>query len=153
MIQPTDRAGTCASVVQAAKQHGPFDAVIIGMKNGPYERFDEELLSPLLPSLKIVAAVNAGYSEFDLEWFTENKIFVTNTIDAVAEPTADITVMLMLNTIRDFSSFERKFRDGQWKVGVSTPPADPYGMVLGIIGMGKIGKVLRHKIEVAIHIL
>lgn len=112
------------------------------MKNGPYERFDEELFGPLIPSLKIVSAVNAGYSEFDLEWFNSQKIHVTNTIEAVAEPTADTTIMLMLNTIRDFTMFERKFRAGQWKRGVERPPPDPHGLLLGIIGMGKIGKVI-----------
>jgi lactate dehydrogenase-like 2-hydroxyacid dehydrogenase len=111
------------------------------MKNGPYERFDEELFRPLLPSLKIVSAVNAGFNEFDLEWFNKNKIFITNTIDAVAEPTADITIMLLLNTLRDFSKFEKQLRAGDWKNGVNTPPTDPHGLLLGIIGMGKIGKV------------
>ena len=111
------------------------------MKNGPYERFDAELFGPLLPSLKIVACVNAGYNEFDLDWFSSNKIFVTNTLHAVAEPTADITTMLILNTIRDYTTFERNVRSGGWRGDITQPPPDPHGMQLGIVGMGKIGKV------------
>lgn len=140
-IEPTDRPGTIAAVAEAAKTHGPFEAAIIGMGNGRYELFNEELLGPLLPSLKIVACVNAGYSEFDLEWFNKHKIYVTNTLHAVAEPTADITVMLILNTIRDFPRFEKLVRTGSWRSVVKVPPPDPHGLLLGIIGMGKIGKV------------
>ncbi|XXH00790.1 hypothetical protein Hte_007141 [Hypoxylon texense] len=145
IIEPTDRAGTIALVAEAAKTSGPFDAAIIGMGNGRYELFNEELLGPLLPSLKIVACVNAGYSEFDLEWFTKNKIYVTNTLYAVAEPTADITVMLILNTLRDFPKFERLVKTGSWRGAVKVPPTDPHGLLLGIIGMGKIGKHVARK--------
>jgi lactate dehydrogenase-like 2-hydroxyacid dehydrogenase len=131
-------------VADAAKTQGPFFGSIIGMKNGAYERFDGELFSPLLPSLKIVACVNAGYNEFDLNWFTQNKIYVANTLYAVAEPTADITIMLILNTLRDFSNYERNVRTGGWKNDPKSPPKDPNGLLLGIIGMGKIGKVSRN---------
>ena len=55
------------------------------MGSGAYERFDEELFNPLVRHCKIIACVNAGYSEFDLDWFTENKIYVANTLHAVAE--------------------------------------------------------------------
>lgn len=118
------------------------------MKNGPYERFDEELFKSLLPSLKIVACVNAGYSEFDMDWFTKQNIYVTNTLDAVAEPTADMTVMLILNTLRDFCTYERNVRAGGWKNDPSGPPKDPQGMLLGIIGMGRIGKHVARKAQV-----
>jgi len=111
------------------------------MKNGAYEKFDSGLFGALLPTLKIVACVNAGYSEFDLGWFTKNKIYVTNTLYAVAEPTADITIMLILNTLRDFSRYERNVRSGAWKNDPKVPPKDPNGLLLGIIGMGNIGKV------------
>ena len=141
IIEPTDRPGTVTAVAEAAKKSGPFDAAILGMGNSRYDRFDEELLGPLLPSLKIVACVNAGYSEFDLEWFTKHKIYVTNTTYAVAEPTADMTIILMLNTLRDFSNFERNVRTGGWKGNPKAPAKDPSGLLLGIIGMGKIGKV------------
>ncbi|KAF2644531.1 glycerate-and formate-dehydrogenase [Massarina eburnea CBS 473.64] len=147
-IQPTDRAGTVATVTKAAETEGPFYGALIGMKNGRYERFDGELFGPLLPSLKIVASVNAGYNEVDLEWFTKNKVYVTNTLNAVAEPTADMAIMLILNTLRDFSRYERKVRAGEWAGSPIFPPKDPHGLLLGIIGMGKIGKHVARKAQV-----
>jgi lactate dehydrogenase-like 2-hydroxyacid dehydrogenase len=140
VIKPSDRAGTVKAVAEAVKTAGPFDAALLLMGNGAYEPFDEELFGPLVPHCRIVACVNAGYSEFDLEWFNKNKIYVTNTINAVAEPTADITVFLILAVLRDTSQKERNVRQGDWK-NTTTPLRDPNGLVLGIVGMGKIGKV------------
>ena len=141
IIQPTDRASTIELISEAAVASGPFYGVLILMGNSAYDPFDEELLGPLVPGLQIVACVNAGYSEFDLQWFTKNKIFVTNTLHAVAEPTADIAIFLILAALRDTSANERLIRQGSWR-SAKTPPRDPNGLTLGIIGMGRIGKVL-----------
>ncbi|KAI8226748.1 putative 2-hydroxyacid dehydrogenase [Colletotrichum sp. SAR 10_86] len=148
IILPSDRKGTVQAISDARKSDGPFDAVLIGMGNGGYERFDEGLLGPLLPELKIVASVNAGYSEFDMEWFNKNKIVVTNTVDAVAEPTADIAIFLMLGALRDTSRLEAEIRNGGWRGGSKLPLLDPKGRTLGIIGMGKIGKHVARKSQV-----
>lgn len=110
------------------------------MGSGAYERFDAELFGPLAQHCKIIACVNAGYSEFDLDWFTDNKIFVTNTLNAVAEPTADLALFLILAVLRDTSKKEANVRLGGWR-NATSPPKDPHGLTLGIIGMGKIGKV------------
>lgn len=111
------------------------------MGNGRYDPFNADLLAPLLPTLKIVACVNAGYSEFDMDLFTRHSIYVTNTTYAVAEPTADMTVMLILNTLRDFPRFQKLVQSGSWRSEVKTPSTDPHGLLLGIVGMGKIGRV------------
>ncbi|KAJ5116042.1 hypothetical protein N7456_000390 [Penicillium angulare] len=145
VVQPSDRNGTVQAIADARKSNGPFDAVLILMGNGAYERFDQELLGPLVPELKVVGSVNAGYSEFDLDWFNANKIFVTNTIDAVAEPTADIAIFLMLAALRDTSRLEMEIRNGGWRGGTKAPLLDPNGKTLGIIGMGKIGRHVARK--------
>ena len=141
VVQPTDRKGTIKAIADARKSDGPFDAVLILMGNSTYERFDEELLGPLVPELKVVGSVNAGYSEFDMDWFNKNSIFVTNTVDAVAEPTADIAIFLMLAALRDTSHLEAEIRNGGWRGGIKAPLLDPNGKTLGIVGMGKIGRV------------
>lgn len=141
IIQPSDRAGTIRSVSDVAKTSGPFYGAMLLMGNSAYDPFDKELFEPLLPHLKIVACVNAGYSEFDLPWFTENGVYVTNTLNAVAEATADITVFLILGVLRDTSANEALVRQGKWRTA-KVPPRDPHGLTLGIVGMGKIGKVV-----------
>ncbi|CAG9961960.1 unnamed protein product [Clonostachys byssicola] len=147
-VQPTDRDGTVQAIAEARKTRGLFDAVLILMGNGAYERFDEGLLGPLVPELKIIGSVNAGYSEFDLEWLNKNEVLVCNTVDAVAEPTADMTIFLMLAALRDTSRFEQEIRTGGWRGGAKVPLLDPHGKKLGIIGMGKIGRHVARKSRV-----
>jgi lactate dehydrogenase-like 2-hydroxyacid dehydrogenase len=127
-------------VADKVASDGPFEAACILMNSGQYEPFDEELFGPLMPQLKIIGCVNAGYSEFDMDYFNKNKVVVTNTLTAVAEPTADIAIFLMLAALRDTSQKELYVRQGGWREA-KTPPTDPNGKTLGIIGMGKIGRV------------
>ncbi|KAH8883209.1 glycerate-and formate-dehydrogenase [Thozetella sp. PMI_491] len=147
VVQPSDRESTVKLIAETAKSQSPFDAVMILMGSGPYERFDEELLGPLVPGIKIAACVNAGYSEFDLNWFTSNKIYVTNTLHAVAEPTADMAMYLILAVLRDTYQKEKNVRMGGWR-NATSPPRDPNGLTLGIVGMGKIGKHVARKAKV-----
>ncbi|KAJ5225903.1 hypothetical protein N7468_007128 [Penicillium chermesinum] len=137
---PSNRDGAIRAVAEAAKTAGPFDAAILLMGNSAYSPFDAPVFGPLAMNCRIVACVNAGFSEFDLDWFTANKMYVTNTLHAVAEPTADIAIFLILAVLRDTTREEMNVRKGGWK-NASAPPRDPNGLTLGIIGMGRIGKV------------
>ncbi|CAK7221664.1 hypothetical protein SEUCBS140593_004642 [Sporothrix eucalyptigena] len=102
-------------VTKAAALSGPFYGAMLLMGNSAYDPFDADLFGPLLPGLKIVACVNAGFSEFDLSWFSSNGVYVTNTLNAVSEATADITIFLILGVLRDTSSNEKLVRQGSWK--------------------------------------
>ncbi|KAH6888470.1 hypothetical protein B0T10DRAFT_55104 [Thelonectria olida] len=121
--------------------HGPIDAFIIRMGRGPYHPFNPGLLSPLTPHCRIIASASAGYDDFDLDWLTAHGIWFCNSIDAVAEATADMAFFLTLAVVRDTTRAERCARNGQWKDPV-VPSKDPSGMTLGIVGMGSIGKHL-----------
>lgn len=112
-----------------------------------FEPFDEELLHPLVPSCKIIASASAGYNEFDVEWMTRNGMWFCNTLDAVAEATADMAMFLTLAVLRDTYRAERGARSGTWKSGL-VPTRDPSNTTLGIIGMGTIGKYLAYKASV-----
>jgi lactate dehydrogenase-like 2-hydroxyacid dehydrogenase len=89
----------------------------------------------------------AGYNVFDIDWMTSQNIWFCNTLDSVAEATADLAIFLILSVVRDTFRAERGFRDGSWKFG-SYPSRDPTGMTLGIIGMGSIGKYTAFKASV-----
>ncbi|KAI5458745.1 D-isomer specific 2-hydroxyacid dehydrogenase [Mariannaea sp. PMI_226] len=121
--------------------HGPIDAFIVRMGRGPYHPFNEELLKPLTPHCRIIASAAAGYDDFDVDWLTQQGIWFCNSLDAVAEATADMAMFLTLAVIRDTTRAERCARSGAWKDPV-VPSKDPSGMTLGIVGMGAIGKHL-----------
>lgn len=75
---------------------------------------------------------------------TSQGIWFCNTVDAVAEPTADMAMFLILAVVRNTSVAEKRIRAGGWYGGL-VPTRDPSGMTLGIVGLGSIGKYLAVK--------
>ncbi|KAK5166536.1 uncharacterized protein LTR77_008079 [Saxophila tyrrhenica] len=110
----------------------------------PYEPYDEALLGPLTPHVQLIASASAGYNEFDVPWMTSSGIWFTNTLHSVSGPTADMAIFLILAVVRNTSVAERQAREGKWKEGL-TPTPDPKGKVLGVVGMGAIGKLVTGK--------
>ena len=51
------------------KAHGPYHAVVCRLGHQPFEPFNGELLSPLLPDISVVASAQSGYDDFDVEWW------------------------------------------------------------------------------------
>jgi lactate dehydrogenase-like 2-hydroxyacid dehydrogenase len=88
------------------------------MDTPPYEPFDRGLLSCLVPDCKIITSASAGYNEFDIDWMTKQGIVFCNSVDAVAEATADMAVLLVLSALRNTSNAERSARTGTWRGGV-----------------------------------
>lgn len=140
VLPASTRAETIAQLPDLIAEKGPIDAFIIRMGTPPYEPFDAELLSALVPECKIIASASAGYNEFDVPWMTKSGIVFCNSVDAVAEATADMAVWLLLSVLRNTSNAERSARAGKWRGGL-VPVRDPGGLTLGIVGMGAIGKV------------
>ena len=143
VLEAYDRQTTLKLLPRYIAQHGPIDGFIIRMGTPPYEPFDRELLAFLAPGCKIIASASAGYDEFDVDWMTQQGIHFCNTIDAVAESTADMAIHLILSVLRNTSNAENNVRNGFWRAGL-VPCADPSGKNLGIVGLGSIGKVGRH---------
>ncbi|KAK1764502.1 putative 2-hydroxyacid dehydrogenase [Phialemonium atrogriseum] len=144
VLDAANRKETQEKLPAMIAEHGPIDAFIVRMGTPPYEPFDADLLSSLVPGCRIIASASAGFNEFDVEWMTSRGIWFCNTVDAVAEATADMACFLTLAVVRDTYRAERGARGGSWKAGVA-PSRDPSGMTLGIVGMGSIGKYLARK--------
>lgn len=64
------------------------------------------------------------------------------------DATADVNMFLILGALRGFNTSMLALRAGQWR-GNPPPPLghDPEGKVLGILGMGGIGRNLKKKAE------
>ncbi|KAI9732453.1 MAG: hypothetical protein M1818_007491 [Claussenomyces sp. TS43310] len=128
---------------------------------------DEELITHLPKSLKFIAhngwnfsraaplvcddadAVSgsgAGYDQIDVHACTAHDIRVANVPIAVDDATADANMFLILGALRGFNSSMFAAREGKWR-GSPAPPLghDPQGKVLGILGMGGIGRNLMKK--------
>ncbi|KAK3292062.1 uncharacterized protein B0H64DRAFT_405521 [Chaetomium fimeti] len=109
-------------------------------------KIDGELLDALPRSLRFVCHNGAGYDQVDVQACTAHNIRVSNTPTAVDDATADIGIFLLLGALRNLAVGMAAIRAGEWRG--STLPAlghDPQGKVLGILGMGGIGRNMAAK--------
>jgi len=107
------------------------------------DRIDSEVISSL-PKLKVIANYAVGYNNIDIEEARKRGIRVTNTPGALTDATADLTMALLLATSRRIVEGDRLVRERKfegWKPGLLKGPALK-GKILGIIGMGRIGKTV-----------
>ncbi|KAI6889723.1 hypothetical protein KC359_g346 [Hortaea werneckii] len=149
ILDAYDRKQTKQLLPKDINQHGPIDAFIIRMGTPPYEPFDKDLLGHLAPECKIITSASAGFNEFDVDWMAKDGIYFCNTVDAVAEATADMAFFLTLAVLRNTSMAEKSAKAGTWRQAPGLVPSrDPSGMTLGIVGMGAIGKHLARKAAV-----
>ncbi|KAL3481447.1 putative 2-hydroxyacid dehydrogenase [Aspergillus californicus] len=145
VLPATNRAETKALLPKDIAENGPIHAFIIRMGTPPYEPFDADLLSALTPHCRIIVSASAGYNEFDVNWMTSQGVWFCNTVDAVAEATADMAFFLTMAVLRNTSLAERRVREGLWRSAELVPARDPSGLTLGIVGLGAIGKYLAKK--------
>lgn len=109
-------------------------------------RVDNELLERA-PKLRLVANAAVGYDNIDTGACFRRGVIVTNTPDVLTNATADLTIALMLATVRRLPQAERSLRAGQFHgwgfwdyLG-----GDLSGRTLGIFGMGRIGRAVAHR--------
>jgi lactate dehydrogenase-like 2-hydroxyacid dehydrogenase len=95
--------------------------------------------------LQIIANYAAGYNNIDIACALEKGLTVANTPGPTTDPTANIALALILDTARRVSECDRKLRASgtKMKIGVlENLGMQVTGAMLGIIGMGRIGKAL-----------
>ncbi|KAH8900431.1 hypothetical protein GQ53DRAFT_815312 [Thozetella sp. PMI_491] len=138
-----------------ACKSGRFDGVVAIADRAPSSfatwghKCDEELISALPRSLKYICHNGAGYDSIDVALCTARGIHVSNCPLVVDDATADCAMFLILAALRGFNNGILAIRNGEWKGAVPPPPLghDPQGKVLGILGMGGIGRNLKKKAD------
>lgn len=98
----------------------------------------------------LIFHLGAGYDQIDVHACTARTpvIRVSNVPTAVDDATADVNMFLIIGALRNFNSSMMALREGKWR-GQPLPSLghDPEGKVLGILGMGGIGRNLKRKAE------
>ncbi|GAA5916262.1 hypothetical protein JCM6882_005061 [Rhodosporidiobolus microsporus] len=107
-------------------------------------KYDEALFSALPEGLQFIASNGAGYDAIDITAATSHRVQVANVPTVVDAPTADTALFLLLGALRQFGRAQKNLREGKWHqdLGLSN---DPAGKVLGIVGMGGIGRAFAHR--------
>lgn len=99
------------------------------------------------PKLKVVANYAVGYNNVDMASAAARGIAVTNTPDVLTEATADTAWALILAAARRVVEGDRMVRAGRfkgWAPGLLLG-MDLRGKVLGIVGMGRIGRAVARR--------
>ncbi|MEM8826426.1 MAG: D-glycerate dehydrogenase, partial [Pseudomonadota bacterium] len=96
------------------------------------------------PELKLIANFGVGVDHIDLAAAHARGIIVTNTPGVLTEDTADMTMALMLATVRRMRAGETALRQGAWDGWAPTSLRGTRigGLALGIVGMGRIGRAV-----------
>ena len=101
-----------------------------------------------LPNLQIVANFGVGYDKVDAVSAAELGIIVTNPPDVLNEEVADTTLGLLLMTVRQLPQADQHVRKGLWREqSFPLTPSSLQGRTVGIVGMGRIGEAIAHRLE------
>ncbi|MGO9818636.1 MAG: 2-hydroxyacid dehydrogenase [Acidocella sp.] len=110
----------------------------------PADRFDAALITALPANVRVIATFSVGVEHIDLEAAAARGIEIRSTPDVLTTATAELALMLMLMAARRAGEGERLLRAGKWTGLVPTfhLGRNVSGKVLGIFGMGRIGRAL-----------
>lgn len=137
------RSGQLDGVVAAYRTF--YSASITGL-------LDAEVVQALPKSWKYLAHCGAGYDQIDVEACSRRDppLQVSNVPVAVDDATADTGIFLMLGALRNFNAPMASLRRSEFR-GTTAPPLgrDPEAKVLGVLGMGGIGRNMARKARAA----
>jgi hydroxypyruvate reductase 2 len=99
------------------------------------------------PKLEIIASFGVGTDSLDVAHARSRGVIVTNTPDVLNDDVANLAVLLLLAATRKLVAYDRYVREGRW-VREGDPPFTHgiAGRTIGIVGMGRIGRVIAEKL-------
>jgi D-3-phosphoglycerate dehydrogenase len=113
---------------------GQFDGAICGD-----DRYTRRVLEACAPRLKVISKWGTGVDSIDAETCTRLGIKLSNTANAFTNPVADTVLGYMLAFVRRQPWMDRAMKSGVW----DKIPGKTLGeCVLGVVGVGRIGKAV-----------
>ena len=106
------------------------------------DRVGESFLAQC-PDLKVVGAALKGFDNFDVEAFNRHGVWLTFVPDLLTVPTAELTIGLTINLMRNARAADQYVRSGQfqgWRPRFYGTGIE--GSTIGIVGMGAIGRAV-----------
>jgi lactate dehydrogenase-like 2-hydroxyacid dehydrogenase len=111
-----------------------------------FGRVDATLLDRL-PNAEIVSSFGVGYDNVDAAEAARRNIIVTNTPGVLDDEVADLTLGLLLATLRKIPQADRYLRDGKWLKASFPLSATLRERKIGIVGLGRIGKAIAKRLS------
>ncbi len=104
-------------------------------------RLREEALKSAA-NLKMIARLGVGLDNVPLQALKERGIVLTYTPNANSVSVAEHTVAMLLALAKYIPQYDKAVRTGGWDMRLLDLPVEVYGKTAGIIGMGRIGKLV-----------
>ena len=98
----------------------------------------------LAPNLRIISRYGVGVDSVDLGAAKKHGVLVANTPGANSNSVAELALSLMFSAIRNLSESNANVRSNNWK---AIRGKEINGMVIGIVGYGKIGRLVASKLS------
>jgi hydroxypyruvate reductase len=102
-------------------------------------------LMQALPKLQVISSFGVGFETIDLPCAAERNIPVGYTPDVLNGCVADTAFGLLMDIARRFSASDRYVRRGDWLQGAFPLSTRISGKRLGIVGLGRIGRVVARR--------
>lgn len=101
--------------------------------------------------LKVIGRHGVGVDNIDCRHAEELGIWVTNAPESNAGSVAEDTIGLIVASARNYIRCDREFRAGNFEVRNQVKGVDVDGKVLGILGLGRIGKMVARKASLGLN--
>lgn len=117
-----------------------------GIVSGGGRKVNDELMA-CFPALEIVANFGVGYDTVDVAAAQRRHVMVTHTPGVLDEEVADLTLGLLLATVRRIPQADRYVREGRWPGGPFPLSPSLRGRKVGMVGLGRIGLAVARRLE------
>lgn len=107
-------------------------------------RYTREVLA-CAPDLKVIGRMGVGLDNVDLDYCRENGVWVTIAPAANSNAVAEHVMGFLVDTAHRISYLDREVRRNGWKKRETCKGRDLAGKTLGIIGPGRIGRLIAKK--------
>ena len=115
-----------------------IDGVVVGV-----DSWNEEIFAHA-PKLQAMARFGVGVDNIDLTAAKEHGIKVTNAKGMNANPVAELTVGMIISSLRNMPAFNSSIREGKWDRFMGR---DLSGMTIGLLGFGDIAQRVARKLS------
>lgn len=123
-----------------ARHGASFEAIATSARFGA-----NTALIDALPNLRVISSFGVGLDTIDVDRARARGIQVGYTPDVLNDCVADTAFALVLDTARRLSEADRYARAGKWIKGPFPTATKVSGKRLGILGLGRIGKVVARR--------
>ncbi|WP_435743124.1 C-terminal binding protein [Nocardioides sp. SYSU DS0663] len=106
-----------------------------------YDPVDADLLERL-PNLRVLATHSAGVDMVDVDAVRARDLWLANLPAGATDEVAVHALAMALALLRQLPAYDRAVRDGDWTASEVRMPRVPQELVVGVVGMGRIGQAM-----------